>query len=71
MVENRLVKPILRDTIQDLDGIKQDLTADIATLVGEDFVEDQDSAMSGIIGNATAKNFEQSELDIKVLNPPE
>ena len=67
----RLVKPILRDTIQDLDGIKQDLTADIATLVGEDFVEDQDSAMSGIIGNATAKNFEQSELDIKVLNPPE
>ena len=67
----RLLKPILRDTIQDLDGIKQDLTADIATLVGEDFVEDQDSAMSGIIGNATAKNFEQSELDIKVLNPPE
>ena len=67
----RLVKPILRDTIQDLDGIKQDLTADIATLVGEDFVEDQTCAMSGIIGNATAKNFEQSELDIKVLNPPE
>jgi hypothetical protein len=67
----RLVNPILRDTIQDLVGIKQDLTADIATLVGEDFVEDQTCAMSGIIGNATAKNFEQSELDIKVLNPPE
>ena len=38
---------------------------------GMSIVEDQDSAMSGIIGNATAKNFEQSELDIKVLNPPE
>jgi hypothetical protein len=67
----RLVKPIMRDTLQDLDGIKQDLIADIATLVGEDYVLDQDSAMSGIIGKASIKNFEQSELDIKVLTPPE
>lgn len=37
----------------------------------KDNTDVQDSAMSGIIGNATAKNFEQSELDIKVLNPPE
>jgi hypothetical protein len=27
--------------------------------------------MSGIIGKASIKNFEQSELDIKVLTPPE
>ena len=67
----RLVKPIMRDTLQDLDGIKQDLITDIATLVGEDFVVDQDVAMSGIIGKATIKNFEQSELDVKVLTPPE
>lgn len=67
----RLVKPILRDTLQDLDGIKQDLIADIATLVGEDFVVDQEAPMSGIIGKASIKNFEQSELDVKVLTPPE
>jgi hypothetical protein len=67
----RLTKPILRDTLQDLDGIKQDLVADIATLVGEDFVMNQDAEMSGIIGKASIKNFEQSELDVKVLTPPE
>jgi hypothetical protein len=67
----RLTKPILRDTLQDLDGIKQDLVADIATLVGEDFVMNQDAEMSGIIGKASIKNFEQSELDDKVLTPPE
>ena len=67
----RLVKPIMRDTLQDLDGIKQDLVADIATLVGEDFVVDQEAPMSGIIGKASIKNFEQSELDVKVLTPPE
>ena len=32
----RLVKPILRDTIQDLDGIKQDLTADPPPAVRSD-----------------------------------
>jgi hypothetical protein len=69
----RLVKPILRDTLQDLDGIKRDLVADIATLVGEEFAayQGETGEMSGIIGMATTKNFEQSELAIQVLTPPE
>ena len=69
----RLVKPVLRDTLQDLDGIKRDLVADIATLVGEEFAATQGETgeMSGIIGKATTKNFEQSELAIQVLTPPE
>ena len=67
----RLVKPILRDTLQDLDGIKTDLTADIATLVGEEFVRNSDAPMTGLIGMSTTKNFEQSELAIQVLTPPE
>jgi hypothetical protein len=69
----RLVKPVLRDTLQDLDGIKRDLVADIATLVGEEFAASQGETgeMSGIIGMATTKNFEQSELAIQVLTPPE
>ena len=69
----RLVKPVLRDTLQDLDGIKRDLVADIATLVGEEFGASQGETgeMSGIIGMATTKNFEQSELAIQVLTPPE
>ena len=69
----RLVKPVLRDTLQDLDGIKRDLVADIATLVGEEFAATQGETgeMSGIIGMATTKNFEQSELAIQVLTPPE
>jgi hypothetical protein len=67
----RLVKPILRDTLQDLDGIKTDLTADIATLVGEEFARNSDAPMTGLIGMSTTKNFEQSELAIQVLTPPE
>jgi len=67
----RLVKSILRDTLQDLDGIKIDLTADIATLVGEEFVRNSDAPMTGLIGMSTTKNFEQSELAIQVLTPPE
>ena len=69
----RLVKPILRDTLQDLDSIKRDLVTDVATLVGEDFAANlgDSGEMSGIIGMAMTKNFEQSELDVKVLTPPE
>lgn len=67
----RLIKPVMRDTLQDLDGIKNDLVTDIASLVGEEFVQDPDkSVMGGLIGNASQKNFEQSELEIKVLEPP-
>lgn len=67
----RLIKPVMRDTLQDLDGIKADLVTDIASLVGEEFVQDPDkSGMGGLIGNASQKNFEQSELEIKVLEPP-
>ena len=69
----RLAKPILRDTLQDLDGIKRDLITDIATLVGEDFSSTmgESSEIGGIIGMSTTKNFEQSELAIQVLTPPE
>ena len=69
----RLVKPVLRDTLQDLDGIKRDLITDIATLVGEDFSSTmgESSDIGGIIGMSTTKNFEQSELAIQVLTPPE
>lgn len=66
----RLIKPVMRDTLQDLDGIKNDLVTDIASLVGEEFVQDPAQAMGGLIGNASQKNFEQSELEIKVLEPP-
>lgn len=67
----RLIKPIMRDTLQDLDGIKADLITDIASLVGEGFVKDPEtSKLGGLIGNANTKNFEQSELAIQVLTPP-
>lgn len=67
----RLIKPILRDTLQDLDGIKSDLITDIASLVGEEFVQEPEkSTLGGLIGNASEKNFEQSELAIQVLTPP-
>lgn len=67
----RLIKPVMRDTLQDMDGIKADLITDIASLVGEEFVQDPEkSVMGGLIGNASQKNFEQSELEIKVLDPP-
>ena len=67
---SRLAKPILRDTMQDLDGIKRDLMTDIASLVGDDFILNDDNAMGGLLGNASTKNFEQSELAIQVLTPP-
>jgi uncharacterized protein (UPF0335 family) len=69
----RLVNPMLRDTLQDLDAIKSDLVTDIATLVGEDFACNygESGSLSGIIGNATTKNYEQSELAIQVLTPPD
>lgn len=66
----RLVKPIMRDTLEDLDGIKKDLVSDIASLVGEAFIKDSDLQMCGLIGTANAKNYEQSELAIQVLMPP-
>ena len=67
----RLIKPVMRDTLQDLDGIKADLVTDIASLVGEGFVTDPEtSKIGGLIGNANTKNFEQSELAIQVLIPP-
>lgn len=66
----RLVSPILGDTLQDLDGIKRDISTEIAGMVGEEFVADQRAILGGLIGNATPKNYEQSELDIKFLQPP-
>lgn len=66
----RLIKPIMRDSLEDLDGIKRDLMADIATMVGDEFVCDQNAKMGGIIGRAGIKNFEQSELGIQTLEPP-
>lgn len=66
----RLIKPVMRDTLQDLDGIKADLITDIAALVGEEFTKDTEKKMGGLIGNAGQKNFEQSELKIQVLAPP-
>jgi len=68
----RLVKPIMRDTLQDLDGIKKDLTTDVASLVGEEFTAapGEMASLGGLIGNASQKNFEQSELAIQVLIPP-
>ncbi len=61
----------MRDTLQDLDGIKADLVTDTASLVGEGFVTDPEtSKIGGLIGNANTKNFEQSELAIQVLIPP-
>jgi len=66
----RLIKPVMRDTLQDLDGIKADLTTDIAALVGEEFTKDTEKKMGGLIGNANQKNYEQSELAIQVLTPP-
>ena len=67
----RLRKPILRDTLQDLDGIKTDLCTSVAALVGEDFVMDDSKPIGGLIGKANAKNFEMSELKIQKLVPPE
>lgn len=67
---DRLVRPIMGDTLQDLDGIKRDLTTEISGLVGEEFTTDQSKALAGLIGNATSKNYEQSELAIKFLLPP-
>jgi hypothetical protein len=67
----RLIKPIMRDTLQDLDGIKIDLATDISGLVGEDFAKNPEgSKLGGLIGNASQKNFEQSELAIQILTPP-
>jgi hypothetical protein len=66
----RLVKPIMRDTLQDLEGIMTDVKADVATMVGEEFTEDQDKPLGGMIGKAGIKNYEMSELEIKVLEPP-
>jgi len=48
-----------------------DLVTDISGLVGEDFTENPEgSKLGGLIGNASQKNFEQSELAIQVLTPP-
>ena len=66
----RLKKPILRDTLEDLDNIKQALVADVATMVGEEFACNDDKPMGGIIGNAGTMNYEQSELGIQKLEPP-
>jgi hypothetical protein len=67
----RLRKPVLRDTLQDMDGIKADLCTDIAGLVGEDFVANDATPIGGLIGKSNAKNFEMSELAIQTLTPPE
>lgn len=66
----RLVGPILRDTLEDLESIREDLITEIAGLVGEEHVMDEEEPLGGIIGNASTKNFEQSELGIQKLTPP-
>lgn len=67
----RLVNPILNDTLQDLESIKNDLITEIAGLVGEEYVMDGEAELGGMIGNAGVKNYEQSELGIQRLTPPE
>ena len=67
----KLIKPIMRDTLQDMEGIMKDLMTDVEALVGEGFVANPEgSAIGGLIGKANQKNFEQSELAIQVLTPP-
>jgi uncharacterized protein (UPF0335 family) len=70
---NKMVNSILRDSLQDLESIKKDLMVDIGTLVGEEFASTlgESNKISGIIGNAIIKNYEQSALSVKVLTPPE
>jgi chorismate mutase len=65
-----LVKRVLNKTIEDLESIQRDLLSDITGLVGDGYVHDV-AAIGGLIGNASTKNYEQSELTIKVLTPPE
>jgi len=65
-----LVKRVLSKTIEDLDSIKKDLMSDIVGLVGAGYTRDM-GEIGGLIGNASTKNYEQSELVIKVLTPPE
>lgn len=67
----RLKNPILRDTLEDMDGIKRDLQTDIAALVGDSFLASDEVPIGGLIGMAGIKNFEQSELGIQKLVPPE
>ena len=69
---HRLVKPIMGDSLQDLEAIKRHIITDISTLVGENFATSggESEKISGLIGMATTKNFEQSELSIQVLTPP-
>jgi hypothetical protein len=67
----RLRKPVMNDTIQDLNGIATDLMTQIAGLVGEEFVADDSKAIGGLIGKANAKNFEMSELRIQRVEPPD
>lgn len=66
----RLKNPILRDTLEDMDGIKKDLITDIASLVGDAFLLSDGVEIGGLIGMAGIKNFEQSELAIQRLVPP-
>lgn len=67
---NRLVRPILRDSVQDLETIEKTLTANIATMVGEGFVQGTSEEVGGMIGAAGFMNIEMSELGIQKLMPP-
>lgn len=68
---DRLKKSVLSDTLVDLDCIKNDFIVDVATLIGEAFATRDDAPVGGLIGEAGTKNFEQSELSIKMLIPPD
>lgn len=67
---DRLVGPIMGDTLSDMKQICTSLQADIATMVGEGFVLDDDAQIGGIIGHAGAMNYETTELAIQKLEPP-
>jgi uncharacterized protein (UPF0335 family) len=66
----RLRANVLRDTAKDLEGIQADLATAISGLVGEKYALGESDTVGGLIGNATPKNYEMSELAIQVMTPP-
>jgi len=67
----RLKTDLLKDALKDLDGIKRDLITRTSMLVGEEYATHDDVPIGGLIGMTTDKNFEQTDLAIRFVNPPE
>lgn len=66
----RLKTDLLKDALKDLDGIKRDLITRTSMLVGEEYATKDDVPIGGLIGMTTDKNFEQTDLSIKFVQPP-